>query len=41
VYGRKLDNGSIAHFFVKVATYYFDKNKPVNWAELAREIWAV
>jgi hypothetical protein len=40
VYGGKPDNGSIAHFFVRAATYYFDKNMPVNWAQLAMEIWA-
>jgi hypothetical protein len=40
VYGGKPNNGLIAYFFVSVASYYFDKNKLVNWVELAREIWA-
>ena len=40
VYKRKLDNRSIAHFFVKATTNYFDKDMPVNWAQLVMEIWA-
>lgn len=38
VYGNKSDNGSLANFFLRAATYYFEENKLVDWAAQAMEI---
>lgn len=38
VYGNKPDNGVLANFFLRAATYYFDEGKVVDWAALALEV---
>lgn len=39
VYGNKPDNGGLANFFIRAATYYLEENEAVDWAAQASEIY--